>query len=103
MKKVYSSENVPLVGYLKSILDSHNIDCFVKNEHLSAGAGELPPIECWPELWVTDATNYVRAKHIVDTTIAEPLTQSSDWSCQNCGELIEGQFGVCWQCGQSPP
>jgi hypothetical protein len=25
------------------------------------------------------------------------------WTCPQCGERIEGQFGVCWQCGAERP
>lgn len=103
MKKVYSSENAPLVGYLKSILDSCNIHCLIKNEHLGGGAGQLPPIECWPELWITEDADFQYAERIITSTLAEPETQTNGWSCLGCGEFIEGQFAVCWQCGENRP
>ncbi|MGI9301803.1 MAG: DUF2007 domain-containing protein, partial [Gammaproteobacteria bacterium] len=65
MKKVYSSHSLPMVGHLKSVLEAHNVRCLVKNEHLCGGAGELPPTECWPELWVADNENIDHVNRIL--------------------------------------
>jgi hypothetical protein len=46
MKTVYSTVNISLVGVFQSILEGHGIRCWIKNENLSAGIGELPTIEC---------------------------------------------------------
>jgi hypothetical protein len=54
MKKVYSSDSFFLIGHLRELLEHHHITCIAKNEFLLGGAGELPPTECWPELWITE-------------------------------------------------
>jgi hypothetical protein len=54
MKTVYSASNISLVSILQNILEGDGIRCWLKNEYLSAGMGELPPIECWPLLCVDD-------------------------------------------------
>jgi hypothetical protein len=102
MKKVYSSFDSIMVNHLKNILASHHIDCMVKNEWLSGAAGELPPIECWPELWVKE-TQYEQAQTIITQMFEQQNEENTllSWICSNCQEEIEGQFTACWQCGES--
>ena len=54
MKRVFTSHDPMLAGYLRAVLEEHGIGCIVKNEYLLGGAGELPPSECWPEVWVVE-------------------------------------------------
>lgn len=98
MKTVYSASNLALVSLFRAILEGYGIDCWIKNEFLSAGVGEIPPIECWPQLCVND-DDYVEAQRIVDETLSEK--DLPVWQCASCGELIEGQFTACWRCGKS--
>lgn len=93
---LYSAPNPLLVIHWKNVLESHDIDCFIKNENLSGAAGELPPTECWPELWLIDDGHYPKARQLLD---ADEKTQLS-WTCSGCGELLEGQFDRCWSCGK---
>ncbi len=37
--------------------------------------------------------------HAVPDTAAEPLPPAPPWVCVHCGERVEGQFDVCWNCG----
>ena len=90
-----------MVGFLRAILEDHGIVCIIKNEHLSGAAGELPPIECWPELWVTDDSDYTNACKLIKDALNANDRDSQTWSCPSCGEVIEGQFTDCWNCGQS--
>jgi len=100
MKTVYSASNISLVSIFQNILERHGISCWLKNEFLSAGIGELPPIECWPQVCVADE-DFLPAKQIVDDALSEKNLKS--WICEACGEEIEGQFAVCWKCGQGCP
>jgi hypothetical protein len=100
MKTVYSASNITLVSIFRNILDSHGFRCWIKNEFLSAAIGELPPIECWPQLCVDDA-DFQEAKRIM----AEALSGEDlpPWKCDSCGEEIEGQFAACWKCEKVRP
>jgi hypothetical protein len=100
MKTVYSAPNISLVSILQNILEDHGIKYRVKNEFLYAGTGELPPIECWPQLCVDDG-DFEEAKRIVDEALSEK--DLAAWKCDSCGEEIEGQFTECWNCGNSRP
>lgn len=98
MKTVYSASNMSLVSIFRDNLESYGINCWIKNEFLSAGVGEIPPIECWPQLCVDD-DDYEEAKRIVDEALAK--NDRPVWQCAACGEVIEGQFTECWNCGKS--
>ena len=100
MKTVYSAPNLSLVSIIQNILDQHGINCWIKNEFLSSGIGDLPPIECWPQLCVED-DDFSVAKRIVEAALVE--TAAPGWTCNVCGEEIEGQFTECWKCGASRP
>lgn len=65
--------------------------------NLTGGIGELPINECWPEIWVQNETDYDIAEKIIHNALSV-ASQQDPWRCQ-CGELIEGQFDVCWSCG----
>ena len=103
MKRVYSSYDYMLIGHLKGVLDDHGIACMTRNEYLIGGAGDLPPNECWPEIWVVDDADRDRARTIVDTALADPALAGGEsapmWQCAGCAESIEGQFTACWNCG----
>jgi hypothetical protein len=100
MKTVYSSSNISLVSIFQNILEENGIRCWIKNEFLSAGIGEIPPIECWPQLCVAD-DDFLVAQHMVDDALSKKETLG--WKCGSCGEDIEGQFTECWNCGASRP
>lgn len=73
----------------------------MRNEFLGGAAGELPPHECWPELWVIEAADWARARALVDAELAP--ADATPWTCPGCGETIEGQFAQCWHCGHAAP
>ena len=102
MKKLYSASDTVMAGYLQSVLESEGIDCWIKNLSLSGGIGELPPNECWPEIWLRHDRDYNRALAIVSAFVKPSGTSHSAWQC-SCGEQLEGQFEVCWKCGASRP
>lgn len=90
-----------MVGFLKDILEDHSIPCLIKNEHLVGAAGELPPLECWPELWVTQDEDLDAAMRLVEVALKEVSAALHPWMCRGCGELIEAQFSACWKCGKT--
>jgi Putative prokaryotic signal transducing protein len=101
MKRVYSAKDPLMVAHLKNVLATFGIQCVTRNLDLSSAAGELPPIECWPELWITDDAKLARAKSILKKSLAPLESVKKSWRCVGCGEDIEGQFTECWNCGHS--
>jgi hypothetical protein len=70
----------------------------VRNDELSTALGEIPFVECYPELWVVDDEVYPRARLLLDKWLGEQEEPRGSWQCA-CGELLEGQFETCWKCG----
>jgi Putative prokaryotic signal transducing protein len=98
VKKVYSSDNFVMAGHIHSLLEANNIDCHLRNMNLTGGIGELPINECWPEVWVNDDSDVTHARQLIETALSIK-TENEAWRC-NCGEQIEGQFELCWACGE---
>jgi len=103
MKKIYSAQDPLMIGHLKNILESQGIDCVLKNTYLAGAVGELPPIECWPELWVVDDAEYSMAEGVLGKALAPLESVRKPWRCAKCGEEVEGQFTECWNCGNGRP
>ncbi len=100
MKLLYSTSNTLLVNHVRNLLEVAGIEVTLKNEFLGGGAGDLPPTEAWPELWVEER-DYPAAKRVIDEMDREQNLPG--WRCPNCGERVEGQFDVCWNCGTPRP
>lgn len=100
MKRLHSGKDPLMIGHLKNVLATFGIQCVAKNVDLISAAGELPPVECWPELWVVDDEKFGRARAILKKTLAPLHSVKKPWICTGCGETIEGQFSECWNCGR---
>ncbi len=101
MRRVYSAENSLMAGYMMGLLEQAGIECMLRNDLLWGAMGQLPPTECWPEVWVCDDADYGRALALIEDA-RKPLPRSWPWTCA-CGERLEGQFTACWRCGRERP
>ena len=101
MKKLYAftHRERPLANLLRVRLADEGINCLVRNDELSTALGEIPFVECYPELWVVDDEVWPRARLLLDKWLAESAETGPDWTCPGCGEQLEGQFLTCWNCG----
>ena len=99
MKRVFRHDSTAEVGLLRGLLEHAGIACITKNEQLSGALGEIPFLECQPELWVIDDADRTRAEAIIAAHYDRSATHA-DWTCRACGEVNEGQFGACWSCGR---
>ncbi len=101
MKKIYTSTEQFQLGHITSMLKESGIDYVVRNDFLSGALGELPPHECWPEIWITHDEDYDKGQAIV-TEASISITDMGKWQCE-CGEENEGTFGSCWKCSGDRP
>jgi hypothetical protein len=99
VQRIYSAKDPLMIGHLKNVMASFGIKCVTKKLDLISAAGELPPIECWPELWVIEDDKANRAKAILKKALAPLASVKKSWTCSGCREKIEGQFSECWNCG----
>ena len=102
MKKlhVFTNRERPFALLLKERLATEEIICLVRNDELSTALGEIPFVECYPELWVVDDEVFPRARLLLDQWLNEMSMEQRDWRCAGCGEVLEGQFESCWKCGR---
>jgi len=99
MKRVYAHDNYFFVFNIRNILENNGIRCEVRNDIMSSAAGEVPPIEVWPEVWVLHEADYEIAEQLIkENLIGDPAATS--WFCQKCGETNAPAFELCWKCGE---
>lgn len=101
LELVYSSPNALLVNHVRNLLAAAGVEVEMRNQYLGGGAGELPPTEAWPELWV-EKSELERARRVVEEFEGEAV-QTPSWRCPGCGERVEGQFTACWNCNTPRP
>lgn len=92
-----------MVQTFRSVLDSYGIPCEVQGEFRGSAMGQVPPTECWSELWVLDDRRVEEARRILARAESEPLPQRPPATCSQCGERIDGPFDRCWNCGMARP
>lgn len=100
MKRVASSESLAEIGHYRNVLEQNGIRCFIKNEQLSGALGELPFLECMPELWVLADQNAARAERLISELRQDSSGRTEAWRCPGCGEMNDAQFAACWNCGR---
>ena len=98
MKRIYSAPVLAIVENMKNVLQLYGIRSIITNQFLSAGVGELPPIESWPQLWVAEE-DAERASEIIEVIPKDLNEGKKTWICPKCNEEVEGQFTECWNCG----
>jgi hypothetical protein len=100
MKRVASADSLAEISHYRNVLEQDGIRCLIKNEQLSGALGELPFLECLPELWVLRDADAARAERVLKD-LRRDDSGGKSWSCPHCHEDNEAQFGVCWNCGHS--
>ena len=103
MKNVYTTSDLLWIGHLRNLLVNEGIRCEVRTPFLAAATGDLPITECWSQLWILDDAELDEALEVIHAAVNRRGQPSALWSCSGCGEEIESQFEVCWQCGSPRP
>ena len=98
MIKVFENFDFSRVGQMQSLLESHGIRTFIKNQYGSSVMGEVPFVEVVPQLFILEQGDLARAKELLllDLPVKAP---EEDWVCSECGVDVEGEFHKCWKCG----
>ena len=97
MACVFSHENIMVVYNMKNLLEHAGIACQLRNDFSASAAGEVPPIEVWSEVHVSESDS-LKALQLVDEALKGEASATT-WLCPNCGETNEPAFELCWQCG----
>ncbi len=96
MKRVCQAPNVMLATLWADQLIGAGIDASVQRAYASGIAGEIPPDQSLPEVWVHDDDRLGAACSLLDEMRHLPWQH---WVCAACGEDIDGPFEQCWNCG----
>lgn len=102
MKRVFTGSTLHDTVHLKNLLEQAGIGCLLKNRHLGSALGDVPFLDCSPEIWVLDDAQAKRAESVLREA-QRPLPPAALWRCERCAEDNEQQFAVCWKCGSAAP
>lgn len=100
MRRLVTAPNLALATLWADWLCQAGVPTTVQRVHAGSIAGELPPDQAQPELWVDDAGQWQRAKDLLQ---AFQHPRSQHWACPGCREIIDGPFEQCWNCGTAMP
>ncbi len=92
-------EHALAAAHLAGALRAAGIECEVRNTALSGALGEIPFLECAPQIWIRNALDEARAKVLIEQ-LRRPV-EGEHWTCTVCGETLEPQFSQCWKCGSA--
>lgn len=100
MRRLAHAPNIAIAQLWADMLTSQGIEVTLQRYFLSSIAGDLPPDQCQPELWVTDAAQWDKARSALHDLQHLPQRH---WVCGGCAEPVEGGFTQCWNCGLPEP
>ena len=101
MKLLARAEHTLQASIWADTLRAAGIRCELRNTALSGALGEIPFLECAPQLWIFNDHEEARAKEILQQ-LRQPMP-GPRWQCTECGEYSEPQFGSCWRCQSVRP
>lgn len=99
MLRLARAPNIAIAALWVDALRQAGLDVFMKGYFLGAAAGELPPDQCQPEVWLADRSQETAARQALRELQSVPQRR---WACE-CGEVVEGGFESCWNCGRPMP
>ena len=101
MKLVARADHPLQAAIWADTLRAAGIRCEVRNTTLSGAMGEIPFLECAPQVWLVNDGDETQAHEIL-RQLRQPVV-GRPWRCAGCGEESEPQFGTCWKCGAERP
>jgi hypothetical protein len=99
MLRLAQAPNIAIAALWVDLLRQAGFDASMQRYFLGAAAGELPPDQCLPEVWLMDDHQEREARALLRQLQHAPQRR---WLCV-CGEQVEGGFESCWQCGRPMP
>lgn len=96
MRRLAQAPNLAIATLWADMLRSAGFAVSVQRMFASGIAGEIPPDQALPELWIDDDTQVDAARRLLHELQHPPERR---WACPGCGEVIEGPFEQCWRCG----
>lgn len=96
MKRLLQAPNLAIATLWADLLAGEGIAASVQRAYASGIAGEIPPDQALPEVWVDDDAQHARAAAWLHEATHRPHVH---WLCRGCGERVDGPYDQCWNCG----
>jgi hypothetical protein len=100
MKRLTTAPNLALATLWADLLGHGGIAASVQRMYASSIAGELPPDQSLPEVWVHEDGELETARTLLEQ-LRHPVHRH--WVCRGCREQVDGPFEQCWNCGAAMP
>lgn len=100
MKRLTQAPNLAIATLWADMLSDAGLHSSVQRAFASGIAGEIPPDQALPEVWLTDDAQWAAARALLHQLQHPPERR---WACPGCGEVIDGPFDQCWNCGAAAP
>ena len=100
MKRLVQAPNAAIATLWADLLRQAGIAVSVQRYYTGSIAGEIPPDQALPEVWVLDNDDHARATELLHKLRHLPHVH---WVCAGCGEAVDGPFEQCWNCGAMRP
>ena len=89
---------------LSHYLDAYGVRVSVAERPLRYALGEIPFLEAPFTLYLDDPGQLSRARDLIERFREGPdPIRGVIWTCSQCGEEHEPEFGSCWNCGTPRP
>lgn len=99
--EVYWARDAQDAHQVAGLLESEGIEAVVVGELLQAAAYELAVGPASAPRVRVGAPDEQRALAAIAAWERSRGDDVEDWACGKCGELVEGNFEICWNC-QAP-
>ncbi|MGO2508145.1 MAG: putative signal transducing protein [Vibrio hibernica] len=97
--KIYSASTPIEAHIVCGLLQSQGVEVKVYAEDLFSLKGEIPlTSETDPYIWLLNAQDETLARNIIQDYESEESEGGINWQCSSCGEIVEPQFSICWNC-----
>lgn len=100
MMRLTQAPNIAIAALWVDALRHAGIEASMQRYYLGSVAGELPPDQCLPEIWLMHEEQEGEARTLLRDLAHVPQRR---WHCSGCGETVEGGFEQCWNCGALMP
>jgi Putative prokaryotic signal transducing protein len=100
MRRLITAPNLALATLWADMLTQAGFGANVQRAYASSIAGEVPPDQSLPEVWVVEDAQLEPARSLLAQLRHPPHRL---WVCQACLERIDGPFEQCWNCGAAMP
>ncbi len=96
MIRLYTAANLQEAFILKNLLELECISCLVRNVNASSIVGEIPFTHAWPEIWLIQGKDRLKAEKVLNKFKEERTDKNK--ICENCSEINPLNFEFCWNC-----